>query len=185
VKNILDTYTVVQQWSGHCMVQTNFLCYFRYFWMVCNKYQGYFCWKCQKSQKSTHPILNSFFGKMPRIDTILGPWTYRQCCESGSGSCGIRTFMFGSGSGSRRLGPDPDTRLLKLTNFKPLLCWKLLRATHFVLEKVCSQIVWIRNQIWTQPIWKVRSGSGQKASGWMAKIFYSLRAVLDIDQLFL
>jgi hypothetical protein len=39
--------------------QTNLFCYFRYFWKVCNKSQGYFCSKCKKSPKSTHPTVHS------------------------------------------------------------------------------------------------------------------------------
>jgi hypothetical protein len=43
------------RWS---LGQTNlFSFYLRYFWKVCNKSQGYFCVKCKKSPKSTHPIL--------------------------------------------------------------------------------------------------------------------------------
>jgi hypothetical protein len=59
-----------------------FFWYFRYFWKVCNKNQGYFCWKCKKVQnqptligrmrnllqrKTTLSILAASFSKIRQI----------------------------------------------------------------------------------------------------------------------
>jgi hypothetical protein len=44
-------------WPKRSLGPKIFFCDFRYFWKVCNKPQGYFCWKCKKSPKSTHPII--------------------------------------------------------------------------------------------------------------------------------
>jgi hypothetical protein len=49
--------------------QKNFFCYFRYFWKVHNKSQGYFCWKCKKSRKSTHPSVESNM-ELPRGECV-------------------------------------------------------------------------------------------------------------------
>jgi hypothetical protein len=113
-----------------------------------------------------------------------------QCCGSGSGR--IRTFLVGSGSG--RLGPDPDPGLNKwlsinfygvckshtyLRNVCCLTFWsmKTLLRAYFQQKKISEKVgqkfnrvrIRIRNRIRIRTFSKVgsgsRSGSGQKSSG--------------------
>jgi hypothetical protein len=39
--------------------QKNLFCYFRYFWKVYNKSQGYFCWKCIKKVENQPTLIYS------------------------------------------------------------------------------------------------------------------------------
>jgi hypothetical protein len=45
------------------------VCYFRYFWKVCNKSQGYFCWKCKKNQPTL--MYSIFFWQQCRLQYIV------------------------------------------------------------------------------------------------------------------
>jgi hypothetical protein len=52
-KQNFDPYIVNDPKSCYQLLSVNwlknfFFCYFRYFWSVCNKSQGYFCWNCKK-----------------------------------------------------------------------------------------------------------------------------------------
>jgi hypothetical protein len=49
-----------------------FFCYFQYFWKVCNKSQGYYCWKCKKSPKSTNPTV--YYIHVQYVPSRDGSW---------------------------------------------------------------------------------------------------------------